>query len=90
MIKVSDIVNIHYSPDLTQAGIEYACRCLGSSSNSNGSLNVDRIRHLVGGAAIEFAFRRFLVEQKIPFQVFGSTPFTHPDRYDVFRGRAPL
>jgi len=86
MITVSDIVNIHYSPDLTQAGIEYACRCLGSSSYSNGSLTVDRFRHLVGGAAVEFAFRRFLVKQKIPFQVFGSTPFTHPDRYDVSLG----
>ena len=32
------------------------------------------------------AFRRYLSEQNIPFDVKGATPFTEPDRYDVSLG----
>jgi hypothetical protein len=35
---------------------------------------------------VELAFRRYLGEQAIPFDVLGSTPFTDPDRYDVALG----
>lgn len=32
---------------------------------------------------VELAFRRYLSEQKLPFEVKGAAPFTEPDRYDV-------
>jgi hypothetical protein len=37
----------------------------------------------VAGAAVELAFRRYLSEQKIPFEVKGALPFTEHERYDV-------
>jgi hypothetical protein len=40
----------------------------------------------VAGTAVELAFRRYLAEQNIPFDVKGATPFTDPDRYDVALG----
>jgi hypothetical protein len=46
----------------------------------------DRLRRIVAGVAVELAFRRYLAEQGIPFDVKGATPFTHPDRYDVSLG----
>ncbi|PWH13234.1 MAG: hypothetical protein DDG60_10585 [Anaerolineae bacterium] len=45
-----------------------------------------RLRRIVGGVAVELAFRRYLSEQGIPFDTKGATPFTEPDRYDVALG----
>jgi hypothetical protein len=50
-----------------------------------GSL-YSRLRRIVGGVAVELAFRRALGEQGIPFDVKGATPFSEPDRYDVSLG----
>jgi hypothetical protein len=36
---------------------------------------------------VQLAFRRYLSEQNIPFEVKGALPFTEPDRYDVLLGR---
>jgi hypothetical protein len=44
------------------------------------------LRRIVAGVAVELAFRRYLAEQDIPFDVLGATPFTDPDRYDVSLG----
>jgi hypothetical protein len=44
------------------------------------------LRRIVAGVAVELAFRRYLSEQEIPFDVKGATPFTEPDRYDVSLG----
>jgi hypothetical protein len=38
---------------------------------------------VVASAAVQLAFRRYLVEQKIPFEVKSAVPFTEHDRYDV-------
>lgn len=45
-----------------------------------------RLRRIVGGVAVELAFRRYLTQQDIPFDNQGATPFTDPDRYDVAIG----
>jgi hypothetical protein len=37
----------------------------------------------VAGAAVELAFRRYLSNQKIPFEVRSALPFTEHERYDV-------
>jgi hypothetical protein len=44
------------------------------------------MRRIVAGVAVELAFRRYLGEHGIPFDVKGATPFTEPDRYDVSLG----
>jgi len=46
----------------------------------------DRLRRIVAGVAVELAFRRYLAEQNIPFDVQGATPFTDPNQYDVSMG----
>jgi hypothetical protein len=38
---------------------------------------------MVAGTIVELAFRRYLSEQGIPFEVKGAAPFAEPDRYDV-------
>jgi hypothetical protein len=40
----------------------------------------------VASTAVELAFRRYLSEQDVPFEVKGAMPFTDPDRYDVSLG----
>ncbi len=94
MITSTDLLHLPYTPDLTKGGIAYACRSLASTSERmDGSrlragtgTNVERLRRIVAEVAVELAFRRYLGEQSVPFNVLGATPFTHPDRYDVSLG----
>jgi len=48
-----------------------------------GGSPYDRLRRIVASAAVELAFRRYLSEHEIPFDVKAVTPFTEPERYDV-------
>jgi len=86
MLIPSDLLHLPYTPDLTQAGIAYACRSLAYTYNRMGGSPVDRLRRIGAGVAVELAFRRYLGEQDIPFDVLGATPFTDPDHYDVSLG----
>lgn len=86
MIGASDIIRLDYTPDLTEAGITYACRSLPHTYNRMGGSPPDRMRRIAAGVAVELAFRRHLFRQEVPFDVKGTTPFTDPDRYDVSLG----
>jgi len=87
MISVSDLIHLPYTRDLTEGGIAYALRSLPYTYNRMGGSPYDRLRRIVAGVAVELAFRRYLSEQEIPFDVKGATPpFTEPDRYDVSLG----
>ena len=86
MITPSDLIHLPYTPDLTEGGIAYACRSLAYTYNRMGGSPFDRLRRIVAGVAVELAFRRYLGEQAVPFDVLGATPFTDPDRYDVSLG----
>ncbi|MCP4143585.1 MAG: hypothetical protein GY755_25415 [Chloroflexi bacterium] len=86
MVTKNDFIHIPYTADLTQGGIAYACRSLPHTYNRMGGSNAKRMRRIVGGIAVELAFRRYLNEQNIPFDVKGATPFTDPDKYDVALG----
>ncbi len=86
MITISDLVRIPYTPDLTEGGIAYACRSLPHTYDRMGGSPFDRLRRIVAGVAVELAFRRYLAQQNIPFDIKGATPFTDPDRYDVSLG----
>src|SRR5512140_3307841 len=86
MISVSDLIHLPYTRDLTEGGIAYAVRSLPYTYNRMGGSSYDRLRRIVAGVAVELAFRRYLSEQNIPFDVLGATPFTEPDRYDVSLG----
>lgn len=86
MISVSDLIHLPYTRDLTEGGIAYAVRSLPYTYNRMGGSSNDRLRRIVAGVAVELAFRRYLAEHNIPFDVKGATPFTDPDRYDVSLG----
>ena len=86
MITVSDLLHLPYTRDLTEGGIAYALRSLPYTYQRAGSSPYDRLRRVVAGAAVELAFRRYLAEHDIPFEVKGALPFTDPDRYDVSLG----
>jgi hypothetical protein len=86
MISTSDFIKLPFTPDLTESGIAYATRSLPHTYDRMGGSLYSRLRRIVGGVAVELAFRRYLGEQCIPFDVKGATPFTEPDRYDVSLG----
>jgi hypothetical protein len=86
VISVSDFIHLPYTRDLTEGGIAVALRSLPSIYNRAGGSSYDRLRRIVAGAAAELAFRRYLAECNIPFDVKSSRPFAEPDRYDVTLG----
>ncbi|GAB4581700.1 MAG: hypothetical protein Fur0022_44500 [Anaerolineales bacterium] len=86
MLSPSDLLHLPYTPDLTAAGIAYACRSLAYTYDRMGGTPADRLRRIVAGIAVELAFRRLLVAENVPHDVLGATPFTDPDRYDVAVG----
>jgi len=86
MLNPDDLIRIPYTSDLTEGGIAYAVRSLPFTYNRMGGSPFDRLRRIVAGVAVELAFRRYLSEQNVPFDVKGATPFTEPDRYDAALG----
>lgn len=86
MLTPSDLIFLNYTPDLTQAGIAYACRLLTRSYNPGEGSNYDWLRHIVAEVVVELAFRRFLVADEIPHESLGARPFTDPDRHKVYLG----
>ena len=86
MIRAADLIHLSYTRDLNEGGIAYAIRSLPYTYNRMGGSPYDRLRRIVSGVAVELAFRRYLSEQDIPFDVQGATPFTDPDHYDVALG----
>lgn len=86
MITTSDLLHLPYTSDLTEGGIAYALRSLPYNYNRTGSSSYDALRRVVASAMVQLAFRRYLSEQNIPFEVKGAVPFTEHDRYDVLLG----
>jgi len=86
MISTSDLIRLPYTHDLTEGGIAYALHSLPYIYQRGRGSPYDRLRRVVASAAVELAFRRYLADQKIPFEVKSATPFTEHDRYDVLLG----
>jgi len=86
MISASDLLHLPYTRDLTEGGIAYALHSLPYAYNRIDGSPYDRLRRIVASAAVELAFRRYLSEQNIPFEVKSAPPFTGHDRYDVLLG----
>ncbi len=86
MLTVSDLLHLPYTCDLTEGGIAYALHSLPYSYSRTGNSLYDHLRRVVAGTVGELAFRRYLSEQNIPFEVKSAAPFAEPDRYDVWLG----
>ena len=69
MITAKDFIHLHFTPDLTEGGIAYACRSLNHTYNRMGGSPYARLRRIVGGVAVELAFRHYLTSQDVPFDV---------------------
>lgn len=85
-LSSNSLLRLPYSDDLTLAGITYALRSLAYTYDRMGGSSFKRLRRIVAGKAVELAFRRYLDENKVPYNILGTTPFTDPDRYDVALG----
>lgn len=83
MSSPADFLRLPYTPDLTEAGIAYALRSLATSYEREGRSPYGRLRRLVANVAVELAFRRYLTQENIPFDVKAATPFTDRERFDV-------
>ena len=86
MLTASDLLRLPCTPDLTEAGIAYACRSLAYARRHMGGSSFAQLRHTVAAVAVELAFRRSLRDQAIPFKVQRAMPFTDPDHYDISLG----
>lgn len=86
MLTPTDILRLPYTADLTEGGIAYALRSLNYSFDRAGSSPYDRLRRVVASVAVELAFRRYLSQNNIPFEVKAAAPFTDRERYDVALG----
>lgn len=83
MISSSHFLRLPYTPDLTEGGIAHALRSLGHGFERAGSSPYERLRRTVANTAVEIAFRRYLSQREIPFEVQTAMPFTDSERYDV-------
>jgi hypothetical protein len=86
MISTADFIRLPFTSDLTEGGIVYATHSLSQSYDRWGGSLYSRLCRLVGGVAVDLAFRRYLGAKCIPFDVKGSMPFSEPNRYDVLLG----
>lgn len=86
MVSASDILHLPYTRDLTEGGVAYALHSLPYRHRRTPVALYDSLRRSVAGAAIQLAFRRYLAEQEIAFEVKGALPFTEHERYDVTLG----
>jgi hypothetical protein len=86
MITANDILHLDYTPDLTAAGIAFACHSLPHTYDRAGASSYDRLRRIVAGVSVELAFRRYLAQEDIPFDVKAAAAFTDPDHYDIALG----
>jgi hypothetical protein len=86
MISEADFIWIQYTPDMTLAGIQYACQSLPYTYDRMGGDRFKRLRRIVAGKGVELAFKRYLNNHEIPHDMLGATPFTDPDHYDIAIG----
>lgn len=86
MLTPAGLIHLLYTPDLTEAGIAYACRSLPHTYDRMGGDRFHRLRRIVSGKAVELAFRRYLNDRGVPYDNLGDTPFTDPDNYDISLG----
>jgi hypothetical protein len=86
MIDPPGCVRLPFTPDLTQAGITYACRHLPHLYLTQRDTSWKTLQNITLKTALELALHRYLIEQDIPIQRSQTTPFTEPERTDLFIG----
>lgn len=87
-MSINEFVALEHTPDITQASVSEVMRALAYPARFPHLDDFDSMRQRVGDNIVSLAFRRYLDEQKIPYQLSESLNFSQPDRFDVtFGGR---
>jgi hypothetical protein len=86
MPSSSDFIRLPFPSDLTQAGIAIASRRLASSSGPGKSIDFDTYRLYVAQTSVALAFQRYLLDQRVPFQIRENSPFTEPEQVTLLLG----
>jgi hypothetical protein len=86
MLTKTDLIRLAHTPDLTEAGILYACQWLTRSSRNLGASPYGFLRRKIGQVTVELAFRRWLTECHIPFNTLKMEPFSDPHQHDLSLG----
>ena len=81
MLEQNDFIRLAYTPDLTAAGLAYARQQLPPPGSHSPSANRQRFQQLVLDKAVELAFRRYLDEQRVPYDTAPGTAFGSPAAY---------
>lgn len=87
-MNTQSLIRIENTPDLAEAGVREVARALSFPARFPHLESFDQMRQRVANNIVSLAFRRYLVEQGIPYQTLGSAKFNEPDHFDVsFGGR---
>ena len=86
MLTSSDLIQLPYSPDLSESGISYVCQDLRHAHAGGRNSSLEFLRNCVASVAVELAFRRYLVSERVPFVARADMPFSDPQHYDITLG----
>ncbi len=86
MLDPADLLRLPFTPDLSEAGISFACRSLAYSYSNTQAASFIHLRGLSVEVAAELAFRRYLHQQGIPFSVRERAPLQTSGQYDISLG----
>jgi hypothetical protein len=87
MLSVDDLIILPYTPDLTQAGIAYACQTPPDDLQRSAKDIFLRLRWIVIDQAAELAFRRHLSARNVPHKLAANSFFTGSRACAVIGGR---
>jgi hypothetical protein len=88
MISADDLIILPYTPDLTQAGMAYACNTLPVVTGQSSTGIFPHLRRLVIEQAAELAFRRHLSQRNVPHHLAAGGFSVGCDKaYAVIGGR---
>ncbi len=87
-MQAEPLIQMDYTPDLAEAGVREAARALAFPARFPHLDSFDQMRQRVADNIVSLAFRRYLVQEEIPYQTIESANFTEPDQFDIaFGGR---
>jgi hypothetical protein len=86
MLSPADFITLSYTPDMTPAGIAFACQTLPYSYDRNPLTSFQRLRRVVADQAVELAFRRHLSRIHLPHKLNQDSSFAYPSRVSAVIG----
>jgi len=86
MNSSTDLIHLPYTPDLTQAGIAYACRSFVLQADPPTGHLPSHLRQCVATKAAELALLRYLDDEHIPYQLQNSNSLANPEQANLYLG----